>query len=530
MLNSELQLLPLGRSGFPALRASNSVYVDKTAFIYQLAREDGKFFLARPRRFGKSLLVSTLESLFKFGLRDFDGLAISKLWTDTTYSVAHLDFSLISTFKSAEDFSKKFQESIADSFAELGFAPTDRTNVLSELSGWLKKLPSRSLVILIDEYDAPLTACLDTPKLFEAVLMSMREFYLTIKSCDDCLRFLFMTGITKFSSTSIFSELNNVTDLTLNSDYGSLLGYTKEEIQHYFAAHIAQAAEKLHLSKAEILRQLEINYDGFCFDRQAASHVFCPWSVLSFLAAPTQGFNNYWYASGGKPSVLMKYLVNHSLADPASYAQNQEVSLSDLSNASDLDTIDIRVLLTQAGYLTIKAVASDGWIQLGYPNKEVSVSMAQLYSRELFHGKRIKKPDAPTLEQVLAEGALSDVVDYFNWIFNSIDYQNYPVTSESHCRALLLVLLIGAGLPAISEKHSALGRSDLEVDAGHRRWVFEIKYAKVESEAPKLLKTAVEQMQTKRYGDAPHGKDLIRVALVFGAEDRRFIAWQQLSA
>lgn len=144
MLNSELQLLPLGRSGFPALRASNSVYVDKTAFIYQLAREDGKFFLARPRRFGKSLLVSTLESLFKFGLRDFDGLAISKLWTDTTYSVAHLDFSLISTFKSAENFSKKFQESIADSFAELGFAPTDRTNVLSELSGWLKKLPSRS--------------------------------------------------------------------------------------------------------------------------------------------------------------------------------------------------------------------------------------------------------------------------------------------------------------------------------------------------------------------------------------------------
>ena len=209
----DTNFLPVGMSGFDSLRQSRNIYVDKTRLIYQLAaKAGGKVFLARPRRFGKSLLVSTFESLFKHGLRDFQGLAIEKQWDDKTYDVVRLDFSRAKQFATGQEFRLRLDSLLTQAFGNLGFAysPDPLHTACDQLSGWLEKRPKSMLVLLIDEYDAPLTACLDKPELFEQVRSSLSDFYSVLKSNDSALRFLFITGITKYSKVSIFSELNNL--------------------------------------------------------------------------------------------------------------------------------------------------------------------------------------------------------------------------------------------------------------------------------------------------------------------------------
>ena len=371
-----LQALPLGTSDFCSLRANNEIYVDKTDLIFQLAQYRGKILLARPRRFGKSLLVSTFESLFRNGLKDFQGLAIEKTWCDRTYPVVRLDFSEIKEFSSLEQFEEQFRDFLISNFEAVGFVSVnDSGSSLISLSRWFKTLEPSSLVILVDEYDAPLTACLDKPQLFEGGRSLMSQFFLTLKANEGCQRFFFMTGITKFSNTSIFSAFNNLQDITLDVQYGTLLGYTEEEIVRCFASYLDRAAQALELPRDGLASQLREQYDGFSFDRQAKTHVYCPWSVLNFLAKPSEGFQNYWYASGGRPSVLMKYLSNHELSEPIDYAEEKIVRLSDLNASRQYEDINLDVLLTQAGYLTIRSVMKNGYAVLGYPNQEVSISM-----------------------------------------------------------------------------------------------------------------------------------------------------------
>lgn len=295
-----LPLLPLGTSDFAALRLRNQIYVDKTALIYELARKPEKFFLARPRRFGKSLLISTFESLFKYGLRDFKGLAIEKLWKEEkTYNVVRLDFSGIKNFDSIEDFKPKLVSLLTASFMPLGFAYKEGTvvNLTDQLSNWFASLPSNSLVLLIDEYDAPLTSCLSDSELFEKVRKELSTFYSKIKSNDSAVRFLFITGITKFNKTSIFSELNTLTDISLSPRFGSLLGYTHEEVEKYFGEYLQYSAEVLKTDKKKLLEELTAQYDGFCFEETVRKKVFAPWSLLTFFSDPERGLKNYWFGS-----------------------------------------------------------------------------------------------------------------------------------------------------------------------------------------------------------------------------------------
>ena len=524
-----LQNLPLGRSTFSALRAKNEIYVDKTAFVYELARSDSKIFLARPRRFGKSLLTSTFESLFKYGLRDFKGLAIEKRWTDKTYNVVRLDFSETKEFSTSEDFKKLFYARLSAKFREAGFMEHGNgDDFVTQLSSWLRSLEDSSLVLLIDEYDAPLTACLNNSELFRSVRSIMSDLFLTLKSNEGCLRFFFMTGITKFSNTSIFSAFNNFQDISLDADYGTLLGYTEDEIKHYFAQYLSRAAKDLSMTEKLFLDHLMKNYIGFCFDEQAQTHVFCPWSVLNFLNRPKRGFQNYWFSSGGQPTVLMNYLSQHALAQPTNYSETKMVRLSDLNALRQYDEISLDVLLTQAGYLTIRSVMKNGYAVLGYPNQEVSLSMAQLYADELLRGQPLEKPQEPAIADILATGSESDVIRVFNRALSAIDYNRYPITDEASCRAYLQVLLIGAAMVPRVEVHNALSRSDMEVEAEKRLWVFEVKFARNDNEVDGLLTDAIKQIQTQRYGSNQQNRELIQIALVFSAKQREFTAWKRV--
>lgn len=325
MTVSRLRQLPLGRSTFSTLRKSDSIYVDKTDLLFALCQNDSKVFLARPHLFGKSLLISTFESLFKYGLRDFKGLAIEKLWNDQNFQVVRLDFSLIRNFRSIEDFEDQFISYIAESFRSAGFSGNPS---FTDWNSWLQSLEDRSIVLLIDEYDAPLTECLDQEELFYAVQSLMSRFFLMVKSSEGCLRFFFMTGVTKLSNTGIFSGFNNLQDISLVSEYGALLGYTSQEIIDNFKPYIERAASELGTNCSEILEGLQRHYNGFCFDEKASRRVYCPWSVLNFLNIPSRGFLNYWYESAAHPAVLMKYLKNHLLTDPTSYTEPKEIKLT----------------------------------------------------------------------------------------------------------------------------------------------------------------------------------------------------------
>ena len=526
-MQNSLRPLPLGRSSFSALRKSGALYVDKTEQIARLCRDDAMIFLARPRRFGKSLLVSTFASLFRHGLRDFEGLSIARTWKDSVYRTLHLDFSLLRGSRSSLDFSRSFEALLEEAFSPIGFRyQNGRTTFFTQLDAWLGTLPVRSLVLLIDEYDAPLTELLDQPQRFADVRDEMSVFFGLLKSNNSAFRFFFMTGITKFSNTGIFSAFNNLDDISLNSDYGTLLGYTESEIHDDFAPYVVRASQKLKLPAEQIYSQLKENYDGFCFDRFASTHVYCPWSVLSFLNSPTQGFVNYWYQSGGRPQVLEKYLVNHALSDLSAYDQKVVLAVDELSAARQYNDVSPTALLTQTGYLSIKSRLSDRYLEVGYPNREVAVSMGRLYADMLLNSAEQSRIGIPYLQRTLSEGSIEEAVAIFNRAFESLDYQRYSISDESSCRSFLQMLLIGSDIDVMVEKHSAHGRSDLEATVGRRHWVFEIKFARSKGEVQSLLEKGAVQMKDRRYGEASRETELIRAVLVFSGADRRFAAFK----
>ena len=531
MAGKDIKELALGTSSFAALRLANEIYVDKTQMVYELASKRRKYFLARPRRFGKSLLVSTFESLFKYGLRDFQGLAIEKLWKeDKTCSVVRLDFSEIKPAFGIEKFKNDFRDRLIDNFSQVGFnySPSG-TSVFCQLSTWMKGQPLNSLVLLIDEYDAPLTYCLNEAKLFCDIKNVLSEFYSILKSNDGILRFVFITGIVKFNQTSMFSGLNNLTDLSLDPEYGTLLGFTRPELESCFSDYLTLTAALLKLEKEELLDVLTKHYGGFCFERTATEKIYAPWSVLKFLSSPEEGLIGYWVESGGTPSVLVRHMKSHSLLQPEEYGREKTIPLSSLSGSSDVETLSDIALLTQAGYLTIKAVKYGDTVFLDYPNLEVKRAIALLYVERLLSGRVAGQVGAGPIVRVMSEESAEALFHILNRLFLAIDYQNYPVRDEASVRAYVQVYFAGAGLEPKVEQHNAHGRSDLEVNAADRHWVFEFKVAREgDSEEEKLLE-GIEQIKSKHYGDQASSAALRKVVRVYSITARQFVKWSELN-
>ncbi len=457
--------LPVGRSTFRTLRRDGAIYVDKTAQIYELAIQRQKFFLARPRRFGKSLLISTLESLFRDGLRDFQGLAIEKWWQDKTYDVVTLDFSRTKDFASLDVFMKRFEDHLVNQFSAAGFRKDAASSVslVAQIDKWMQTREPATLVLLIDEYDAPLTSCFDKPELFALVRDVLSNFYATVKGCEGCLRFLFMTGITKIENASIFSAFNPITDISLNPRFGSLLGYTEEELATCFGGYLKAAAQAAGFqNSAALLDEMRRMYDGFCFDLFARTHVYSPWSVLKFLRDPAMGLRNYWYDSAGKPTVLMNFLKSRGLATLAAYAAAPMVPAEWLSDTTDVASLRPEVLLAQTGYLTI--LESDGEVmKLGYPNEEVRQSMARLYAEMMLADDAETYTKTRSLARILLTESFSDFVKTLNAVVAGLSYQGWSIRCEADARNAVQMMLSAAGLRVVAERHNAWKR---RLDAG----------------------------------------------------------------
>ncbi|MCI6906985.1 MAG: ATP-binding protein [Succinatimonas sp.] len=538
--------LPDGNSDFTDIISSNFLYVDKTKYIYDLAFKKGQYFLSRPRRFGKSTLISTLEELFKRGVKPYDGhdsyfkgLYIEDKWRDeNNYLIMKLDFAELFTdyCSTGLDFENRFVQVLNEFAKQFGISPKENAKVSDAFSNILKNVANKSLVILIDEYDFPLTQNINHPNVFEDIAKSLRSFYQSMKSNSGKYRFVFITGITRYKDTSIFTAGNTIEDVSLYTEYGEIVGYTKDEIRHYFADYLKYSAS-VRKSKAieqvtkedveDLLNELASMYDGYCFDKRCMTHVYSTWSIISFFKNRFAEFENYWYVNGGLPSILQSYISDVKDQAQDILKSNQvTVDISTFLNPTNLDTMDIRVLLYQTGYLTLDKTDND-IIYLKFPNHEIIDSFKKLYFGRVF--KDTDKRAALKARKIDTLTTSRDIVDYFNRILNAVDYEHYPLTPESAVTNSLFMFFNGYGLTHTNVNvHSSKGRADLIIDDEKRRIVCEFKYAKENDNAESLLKEACEQIAAREYGETePKPQELLKLALVFSEKERKFTLYKE---
>ena len=523
------KLLP-NSCNFRDLIDNNRVYVDKTALICQIAKDEkGPYFISRPRRFGKSTLINTFHELFAHGTERFKGLEIEPLWKDKTYKVIHLDFSTFREVPSNSSFNKEFMDAFKLSLEEAGIEPT-KENIDSPANLLKKTLDTESeVVLLVDEYDAPLTAVLNDSNEFEDRRKILSNFYLTVKSCDGKFRFIFITGVTYYSHTSIFSAFNNLKDLTLDLRYGALLGYTSEELELYFGEYIDNAVEvlnkKYHTERYThdlVVSELKRNYDGYSFDEEALNHVYNPWSIVNFFDAPVRGFIPYWVVSGGStPTFLVNYLkqgLEKYNTDDLQSLLNIDSTVNSAAEylypkIENMANLDLFAILYQAGYFCIKAVVDDIF-KVGIPNLEVKKAYSNIVLNELTKTKEAKLKYVEPFKEVLASGNLDKIKELFNTFINEFSYETVKNFNEACFRDVLKLAMLTFNVSASTEVMGACGRADITAEAGDYLYVFELKVTDNSKDIDTKLTEAKEQIIKNKYARRLTDKTVIHVAIV----------------
>ena len=385
-------LYPLGIQTFSEIRNRNMLYVDKTAYVYRLASSGKFFFLSRPRRFGKSLLVSTFQSYFEGKKELFKGLAIEQLeheWNE--YPVLHFDMSG-GKHMNKEQLNRYLLYILKSNEERFG-VNTDSTDPNIRLSNLINSIyhqTGKQVVVLIDEYDAPLLDVVHHEEYLGTLRQIMRNFFSPLKLSEPYLRFVFITGITKFSQLSIFSELNNIKNISMDEPYAGICGITKDELLTQMSNDIDMLAAKLSLTREETINQLKENYDGYHFTIPGPD-VFNPYRLLNCFADGK--LNAYWFASG-TPTYLIEMMRKFDMM-PANIGQDIEADKGDFDAPTETLTT-IMPLLYQSGYLTIKKYTPETDLYtLGIPNKEIRVGLF----RNLFNGSAQE-----ALEQIKSRG------------------------------------------------------------------------------------------------------------------------------
>lgn len=533
-----LKRLPRGKTSFEEIIDGNYIYVDKTYELSNIIDETGPYFLSRPRRFGKSTLIDTLDCLFS-GKKDlFTNTYIgkNKLFPDKEYMILRIDFS---SFKNRDkDFAKSFKAEIQDLLnnAKLHLELNEDFSLGQVFSKAVSHAQKSSLVLLIDEYDAPLTEVLNDSKELNKRREILANFYSNVKACVDYFKFIFITGVTKYSHVSIFSAFNNLVDLSLDPDFGSIVGYTQDELETNFREHIENAA--IALNKEEntdkytyqiILDALKQNYDGYSFDEKCKHHVYNPWSILNFLKSPKRGFQPYWADTGGaKPSLLVKYLNSiDSVSNVKNFEKflnlNYQHNISKDSLSPTLESIDSKnfgllPILYQAGYFCIKGINEDSSFKIGIPNNEVKQSIADIVIESL-----IKKIPNNNFYEIfkhsfinnLAQKNTNAVKEALNKIINSLSYDGISKFNEASYRDFIATVLMFAGAKnIINERVNAQGRCDLTFETLNYAYVIEFKLAHKKEEINSLLSKAKEQIKAKRYDVLLTNKEVISYVFV----------------
>ena len=530
----------IGDTGsFKNFYENNRIYIDKTEYLYRMLVDNPleRIFVSRPRRFGKSLTLDTVATLFESGVDPyFKGTWIYDKWTEPTYPVFRLN--LIEYPKDdLIEFKRRLIKDISN-FAFLNkvknyfedFSPTGSLKSLLEALA----IEHRKIVLLIDEYDCQLTANINNKKIYDSFQEFLREFYGIIKG-KYAIRFLGVTGVTRLKDVSIFSVGSDINDITNDSAYSQMIGFTRDEIKKYYIDYLKLAAscenncsvDKVTDTQIEsMLDMMAQNYDGYCFDEFYKKKVFSTWSVNKFFQNIVKNkfvdFGEYWYDNGGLPSILVNYLKTHELNifDYLDKNKSLKVTDDDFKNPTSLTTIDQNVLMCQTGYLTLRSSLNDSnIIALGIPNGEIYKALNKLLAAKFFKGTIDVTNDAN--ENILDVGSVEDIISLLNTMVNTVTYDAYPLNSESSVQNYVEAYLLGAKQNVFSEIHQAKGRADLVIETNKRRIVIEFKYAKDETEAKAKLSEAIEQIKTRDYGNiVPRKDELLRIAAVFNADPK----------
>ena len=488
-----LQPLPIGVQSFELLRRQGNLYVDKTARLMQLVGDNMRVFLSRPRRFGKSLTLSTLDAMFSGKAELFRGLAAEDWVAEQAKHpcpVLRLDMSTMDV-RDVPHFERNLVQTLAWRAEEEGF------QLSSDMPGMALQELVRALyrtggpvVVLIDEYDKPILDKIGDLEAAEAMRMALRSFYTVIKGCDEYLRFVMLTGISKFTKVGVFSAMNNLNDISMNRRYGDVVGYTQEELERDFSGWLDRAAEEMGTARAALLERMEAYYDGFCFDGR--TRLYNPFSILRFFSEAQ--FANYWYGSGS-PTFIVEYMRRHAVQEPEAY---RGLSVKDdFAESQEIERSRPESFLYQAGYLTIREWKERALV-LDYPNREVLDSIASMY---LEHVYRVEGYDGigTSLWRSLRGGDLGEAVRLYNTALSGLPYEDFKAPSESFYRSLFLMLLRGAGMTAQGEAHTFLGRSDVLVRFPDRVVVLEFKLAQSAGEVERLRAEGQKQIEEKGY-------------------------------
>ena len=515
----------------------NFIYVDKTEYIPKLVKLK-RVFISRPRRFGKSLTLDTIATLFETGVEPyFKGTWIYDKWTEPTYPVLRLNF-LNFDKNSLEKFNNKLNSKITE-FAELNHVTTfkEKEEAEDSIDHLLEqlRLENRQIVILIDEYDCQMTANINNETLYKQFQEKIKSFYANIKD-KFAIKFLGITGVTRLKDVAIFSVGSDINDITNDSAYSQMIGFTRDEIKKYYIDYLKFAASCENncnvdeVTEAQIESMLDMmaqNYDGYCFDEFYKKKVFSTWSVNKFFQSAVSNkfvyFGEYWYDNGGLPSILVNYLKTHEL-NAFDYLNKENpitIPVNDFMNPTSLTTINQNVLMCQTGYLTLSSALTSGdlTVDLGIPNGEIYKALNRLLAINFY--KEGIYALAKGVRDLLDAGEIEDIIDRFNSVINSVSYDHFPINSEAAVQNYLYLFLIGAGIETTTESHSSKGRADLIIETKNRRLVFELKYAEDETVAKTKLSEAVEQIKARDYGNTePKKEKLIRIAAVFNADPK----------
>jgi hypothetical protein len=507
-----MKKLPIGIQSFEGLRSQNYMYVDKTQCIYDLLYSGTYYFLSRPRRFGKSLLLTTIKAIFEGKKELFEGLYIYDKhdWTPQPvilFSWGNIEHSSAESMEiSASNHFNAFAEE-----HEITLNNTYASDKFDELIKKLCKKTGKKVVVLVDEYDMPILDALNTPAKLDEIREKLQKIYKILKDNDEYIRFVLLTGVSKFSKVSIFSGLNNLNDITLDKKYAGICGYTQEELETSFSEHIENFAEVEKTDKSKILNSIKKWYNGYSWDGETM--VYNPFSTL--LLFDKNQFSNFWFSTG-TPTFLINLLKERSaeknLLEPVI------VPLSNFES-SDPVNMDIVSLLFQTGYLTVKNVTKSLFSDmpdytLGIPNNEVQDSiMTHLFASYTDHSLSATTQLRNKVKEQLVASDEQGFTQSLREIFAHIPYQLH-IQQERYYHSVLLIWLKMLDFETYGEVSTDKGRIDAVWTWRNHAFVMEIKQSN-DKDSDLLLQEALNQIKEKRYYDRYDGYKITLVAVAF---------------
>ena len=516
------KLYPIGMQTFSEIREEDFLYVDKTEFIYRMTHTSGKyFFLNRPRRFGKSLLVSTFESYFEGKKELFKGLAVEKLEKEwTKYPVLH--FSLAGGKHMEKDQLVRYLLYILkvneDKFGIVNDSPDPNVRMLN-LIKTVYEQTGQKVVVLIDEYDAPLLDVVHEDTSLGVLREVMRNFYSPLKDSDRMLRFVFLTGITKFSQLSIFSELNNITNVSMDTEYAGICGITKEELVAEMHEDIQQMADVMGLSYDKTLEKLKENYDGYHF-AWPSSDIFNPYSLLTCFSK--RKVDSYWFGSG-TPTYLLNMMRKYDFT-PIDLGEQMDASKDDFDAATETMTT-IMPLLYQSGYITIKNYDPETELYtLALPNKEVRIG---LYRSMLPHYLAAKSAMCNTtvakMSSLINKGNMDGALQLLKTFWETVPYCDNTDYEGHYQQTMYIIFALLTNFRILVEQHTSRGRTDITMETKDTIYVIELKFNKSAQEA-------LDQINNKHYGDAfaLRGKTVEKIGMNFMIDEDKTIVLDKI--